>query len=179
MNNAARGFRGPRGLRARRDRGMTVVEIMIALVVISIALVSMISLMMSGNRLQEDARERGYAYNAARAVLENMRSTDFATVFDTYKKGASLNTFKVDRLSPITSGAQQGTVEFPEKNGLLDESYSDTGLGTPKDLNQDGDSVDLLAGNAVKILPVRVTVRWLSPGGRENKIEIASFITEK
>ena len=70
----------------RRDAGMSLVEIMIALVVVGLALVAMVSLMLSSNRLQEDARERSYAYNAARSVVEEMRGTAFATIFDTYRR---------------------------------------------------------------------------------------------
>ena len=179
MNNVRGDLRDAESLRPRRDRGMTVVEIMIAMVVISLAIVAMVSLMLSANRVQEDARERGYAYNAARTVIENMRGMAFDAVFDTYKKGTTLNTFKVDRLNAIPGSSTHGVVEFPETGGLLDESYVDTGLGTPKDLNQDGDTVDTLTGGSALILPVRVVIRWVSPGGRENRLELASLITEK
>lgn len=165
---------------SRREAGMSIVEIMIAMVVIALALLAMISLMTSSHRVQEDARERSVAYNAARAIIEDMRQRTFIEIFDAYKSGASLNRFTVDRVGPPPAGdTHQGRVEFPEKNGLLDESYVDTGLGMPKDLNQDGDTADLMSGTEVSILPVRVVIRWQVPGGGEKRLELASLITSK
>ena len=159
---------------------MSVVEIMIAMVVVAIALLAMISLMTSSNRIQEDARERSVAYNAARAVIEDMRQRTFIEVFDAYKSGAALNRFTVDRLGPPPlNDTHQGTVQFPETKGLLDESFVDTGFGTPKDLNQDGDTTDLISGTEISILPVRVVIRWRAPGGGEKRLELASLITSK
>ncbi|HEX7899114.1 MAG TPA: prepilin-type N-terminal cleavage/methylation domain-containing protein [Planctomycetota bacterium] len=126
-------------VRARQDRGFTLVEIMIALAVVSIALLGLLSLINSSGLVQDDTRARTIAYNAAREKVEEMRARPFDTIYAAYNSDdyddqkikdlvtAALptvitvtipkNKFFVDGLPSLIVGGvavEQGSIIFPE-----------------------------------------------------------------
>lgn len=175
----------------RRDRGMSLVEIMIALVVVAVAMLALASLITSSSRVAEESQYRTFAYNAARRVVEEMRGVAFSEIYMRYNASTSDNppgtcpgnTFVVDDLPNGPAGSTtQGTLFFPENTaGTLTETPSDALLakdfGMPKDLNRNG-AIDGAVG-AYYLLPVKVVVEWLMPGGKTSKVEVVTFITER
>lgn len=185
----------------RRDRGISMVEIMIALVVIAVALLALVSLMTSAGSIQDDSRERTLAYNAARQKIEEMRNlTELATIYTTYNSAQTANRFRVDDI-PVGRGPMrpstttptlpqipaQGQIFFPEEtpgagikedlttNGILKKQFS-----LPKDLNQSGaiDAGVIPAAN-LTLLPVMVRIEWRTAGGKFSQVEVVTYITKK
>jgi prepilin-type N-terminal cleavage/methylation domain-containing protein len=192
--------KGPPISTRARVRGMSLVEIMIAMIIVAIALLALLSLTQSSNRVQDESRERTIAYNAARKMIEEMRSDAVETLYRRYNSNNTDNgllvcpgaAFEVADLPRGPGGALQGTIIFPEANsGLatarLTENPSDanlaTELGMPKDLNRDGDTTDAnLLGDSLfpyDILPVKVEVKWVVPGGKINMVQVCTYITAR
>lgn len=190
--------------RRRSEAGISILEIMIALVVIAIALLAVTSLLFSSNRVQQDGKERMIAFNGARQVLEDMRAVEFNEVWHRYnattaddKTGSNPgDRFTVAGLPPRKDNTPNGRIYFPEDStgANVSEDPSSQSLKDSlgmyrtvggvkvygKDLNRDGDALDLFNDNAqFFILPVMIEVVWVTPGGRENKVEMVSFLSSK
>ncbi len=171
-------------------RGMTIVEIVIAMGVLVVALLAIMSAMLSSDRLRQVSREQVLAYNAARDVVETMRNSTFNQIFTNFTPGGvNGGTFDVPltvsvpplsgvTLNQVTSGTSVGTVTFPMTGTNLDETVTDAALGMPRDLNGDGDATDTSVAGTYVLLPVRVTVRWQSQTGPV-EISINTLIAEK
>ncbi len=183
---------------------MTLIEAMIAMAIVAIALLALVSLIVSAGTVQDDSRQRTIAYNTAREIVEDMRSLlDVTKIYAKYKSGGTTgNEFWIadipggDGTSKKTAtGATykaQGKILFPELNagsgdGKIaedppnpsDDILLKTQLGMPKDLNQSGDSTETLDITEVKILPVKIRVRWLSNTGRLSNVEVITMITSR
>lgn len=179
----------PRRPAPRRARGVTLVELVVAMAVLSVALMGLMSTILSSSTLQQNTREKAVAYNHARRLLEEMRSVDFREVYARYNSttgdnpagGASPGSvFTVAGLIPPHSGNPVGEIIFPESGpGILSETVNNPSMGMPKDLNRDGDALDTDVSATYKILPVKIVIRWRSVGGADTQIEVDSFITEK
>lgn len=180
----------------RRAAGLTLVELIIAVAVMSVALLALVTVILVSTQLQRVTREKTLAYNAARGKIEEMRNTTtFAEIFVRYNSSTADNpgagsspgnTFDVTGLLRVQTATPVGRIDFPESGGALREDIHSidsalaTGLGMPsgKDLNRDG-AIDSSSHNAdFKILPIRIVIRWLS-GPTPVQIEVKSFIGEK
>ena len=80
--------------------------------------------------------------------------------------------FVIEGLTPPQEGESHGTIEFfldeTTANGasLGEPAFTFTRhLGLPRDLDGDGDALDADVSDRYRILPIRVTVRWISPAG--------------
>ncbi len=188
------------GVPGRRDRGLSLVELMIALVVVAFALLALFTLVTSSSQVQQETREKTLAYSAARKMIEEMRAATFAEIYarynsvddnlpavagqpnDTGAPGPSNlrepgPTFTVEGLNPVP-GLAVGRILFAESGGGLSE-LGDASKGIPaKDLNRDGDAVDT-GLTTYKILPVRVEVTWEGVGGKKTTIAVDTLITDK
>lgn len=114
------------GAGARR-RGLTVVEIVIALSVLVVAASLFGQLLVSTTRLRRSNREAVVAAEAARIVIEQMRNGTFSEIYVRYNQdpaddpgGAGTapgNRFRVEGLDPLASspGGLQGVITFPDK----------------------------------------------------------------
>jgi len=190
---------------------MSLVEIMIAIAIVSLTFLAMMSLVNSSGQIHSDASHRTIAHNAARQVLEEMRGTNFHEILSQYNSAGAKNTFYVTGLppgpwtgtwtNPITGTVEprtdvQGKVFLPENStGRIDEDPSGSTemimlakeLGLPKDLNRNNTTNDtgLYAvadgslADALKILPVKVEVRWRSAGGQYSNVKIMTYIRER
>jgi type II secretory pathway pseudopilin PulG len=162
--------------RSRRagSAGFSLVEVMIAGLVLTVAAVGMSSALLSSMTLQRGELETALARHAAQRVVEEMRGTSFADVFRGYNtntgddtgivpRGAAFDVFGLTPQDGDPDG-RCGRVVFPTigtGNGeKLVEGVNDPGLGMPLDLDRDG-AVDMLdhSGDYV-LLPVRVRVEW-------------------
>ena len=182
--------------RVKGRAGMSLVEIMIAIAIVSLTLLAMLSLITSSARVQDDSSQRTLAYNVARQKVEEIRSGNFHEILTTYNSLSTQKTFKVDglpagpfTLSDGTAGAQ-GKISFPEDkdgSGYLSEDPVDAVLreefGMPKDLNRNGNTTDTgvypKATDPLKLIPVKVEVQWVVPSGKYSTVKIVTFITER
>lgn len=164
--------------------GFTLVELAIAMMVMTTALLVFSSTVTGIARQRATLRERVLALDAARNRLETLRSEDFHAVYALYNAdglddplGAGTAPgarFDVPGLTPVDAALDglAGEVEFPaardeNENGVLRlrEDLEDGDLGMPRDLSGDGviDADD--HGGDYFVLPVRVRIRWKSGSG--------------
>jgi prepilin-type N-terminal cleavage/methylation domain-containing protein len=174
------------GRGAKGERGFTLLEVLISLVVFMIAAGASVSSLVSAITLGRVSRETGRALDAAHDVIERIQGETFAEVFARFNADptddpggvgtAPGNLFAVPGLNvrPGDPDGFVGEILFPGVGGELRENVVDRELGMPRDLNGDGvvDVFDHSAG--YQILPVRVRVQWL--GTRNSTVVIATTI---
>jgi type II secretory pathway pseudopilin PulG len=159
---------------------MTLLEVVMATSFLTIGVVTFAQALLMAVRAQSMNRERAIATQAARQLVERMRSETFSNVFRRYNTtgaddpggpgtapGASC---AVTGLRPRDGDADglAGEILFPVAAGapgVLRENVADLALGTPRDLDGDlaVDGADHT--NNYRMLPVVVRVRWRSPAG--------------
>lgn len=88
----------PRTRDARSDAGMSVVEVLIASVILLIALTSMLALLLTTTGLSARARAMSMATTSANKFIESVRDTDYST----------LNQSKLNQLATAASGTVGG-----------------------------------------------------------------------
>lgn len=173
-----RGSRSPAGRRGPREKrdgsaGFTLLEVVLAGVILVVSLGGMLASVLSSDRLQQASAERSLAVRAAESRLEALQGADFETLFATWQG----TTFDVPGLSPQEGQVAVGTIEFPTVGGELREDADDPGLGMPRDLNGDGRvDGDDRAGD-YRLLPVRVRVAWRGAAG-EAQVELQTFLCD-
>jgi hypothetical protein len=150
---------------------------MVVVVVLTLAAGVLANTTVAVSRLGPVARERALAMEAARNLVERMGGEDFDDLFARYNSDpaddpdgpgtAPGDTFDVTGLTPRVGDADGlvGQVILPTVGAELREDVADAILGTPRDLDFDGeiDSEDH-AGDYL-VLPVRVRVEWRGPAG--------------
>ncbi len=170
------------------SRGMTLIEVVVALAVFSMAALALASLLFSTARLNEANREKTVAQNAAKAMVESMRNEEFAEIFRRFNDDpvddpegsgtAPGANFTIAGLQAIDGDAdgRPGRIDFPTTSGQLREDFNDPLLQMPRDLNGDAavDSNDHSAD--YRILPVTVTVEWKSIGGTTRLVYRTAFV---
>lgn len=163
------------------------VEVMVALLVLTVAVQILSSTVTASISYTRVKRERGAAVVAATNVIEEMHSLPFYDLFATYNGDpdddpAGPDTapgahFDVDGLTPLPGDEFVGRIEFPVEGERLVETVQDRRFGTPRDLNGDllidGDD---RSGDHL-VLPVVVTVEWMSQLG-ERRFEIATMLVD-
>src|SRR5688572_16648924 len=83
--------------------GMTLIELLIAMVVVVIALLGSSSALYFSDATRQTTREKVLAQNAARRVIEQMRDANFTTLFALYSTGTNPGpTFTVEGLNAIS-----------------------------------------------------------------------------
>jgi len=150
-------------------RGMTLVEVAIAMSVIAIGLMAVISAVMSMSQLSLANEEDLLALNIARQKIAELKDAPFNTVFNLYGPNSSMRTSNVGALQRGTLDGGTVTIMFPvNAAGALDETVVDASLGMPQDLNGNGSSTDTDVSGSYTVLPVRIRVQWNSrTGARE------------
>ncbi len=171
----------------RRDRGITLLEILIALGVIAVALVGLLSVIFYVTRLNQGNRENMIALRAAERIIETMHSTGFTDIFRFYNGnptddvpdfpvgGAPGERFEVEMLPgdgvapPVPTlralppNPTCGRVFFPGNGSNLFENTPEAAFpdaGMPRDLDGNGSiDTDPVDGTYI-LLPVRVEVSW-------------------
>jgi type II secretory pathway pseudopilin PulG len=170
-------------------RGMTLLEIIIGLGVAVVAILGIMSALVSASRMDEATSEQVRALNACRTTIEMMKQVPFAEIWRRYNSNAADDpggagtgpgaNFAVTGLRAQTGDADgmPGQVQFPELAGNLSETVIEARLGMPaaKDLNGDGDVIDANVSTTYMILPVRVMVDWQGSRG-QNHMEMTTFI---
>ena len=173
---------------ARGRAGFTLIDVMMAAVVLAIAISGMSGAILVGMSLNRVNHDTALAQQAARRVIEEIESRAFSETFAAYNANVGDDggltsaavgaNFAVAGLEPMTGDADGmcGRVMFPTQTvgavEQLREDVVDAALGMPRDLNGDGlvDALDHAAN--FRLLPVRVRIEWKgSVGPRTIDIE--------
>ena len=162
-------------------KGFSLLEVMIAMVVLTVAILGLVTAIITSMRLTSTNRENTLAMNAARQKIEEMQAWPggFSEIFAAYNNAtgddaglaaaAPGGTFTVSGLRPISTDPAVGTVLYnvdssgPGSESLREFSVDPTFgpmMGMPKDLSGDGvvDANDHAADYT--LLPVVVRIRW-------------------
>lgn len=110
-------------IRRRRDSGLSLVELIIALAVMVLGLIALMSSVVSSSKVADSSKESVIAYEAARSKIEEMRTFTkcgtFNNLFNYYKPGAkdaaNVPTYwtSVSGLNPIKiNGVAQPTLQI-------------------------------------------------------------------
>ena len=168
--------------------GFSIVEVMLVLTILTVGIGMFASTLGSVMGLGPSLRESGRATEAARSLIEAMRSQPFEQVWALYNADPTDDPggvgtapgadFAVAGLAPIPGDADGfvGRVVFPEFDGELREDVVDDRLGMPRDLDLDGvvDGVD--HADDFRVLPVLVRVEWRGKGPAR-RIDLHTTIT--
>ena len=160
--------------RTGNQTGFTLVEVALAMTVLTVALMAMSASTLKMNSLRRQNRERAVAQNMVRIMSENVYSiseTNLRTAKGTAQTWSELmvqslspggelgNTFDVTELASKAGQPSVGTIQL-----ILDETLSDAALGfemgMPRDLNGDRDANDNDVTIGARILPIVITARW-------------------
>lgn len=169
--------------RRRPQAGFTLVEVLLALVVLVVAVGGTLGTLNAYVRLDQQTAQKSMALRVAEEQIERMRAEPFSTLFERYNAEAADDPtgflpspgsgFPVPGLDVQVGDADglAGEIHFPVAPGapgVLREDIAERNLGTPKDLNGDGviDSLDHRLDHL--LLPVRVEVRWTGPAGMQS-----------
>lgn len=182
--------------RSRESSGFTLVELVIVMALVSVAMFMFSSTAVSIARSKNIARENAVAAEAARSMLEVMRSARTTDIYALYNDDESDDpggpgtapgsSFLVENLQPDPDDPDGfvGRIFFPGVNvapvgGAVDlelrENAVDPDFGLPRDLN--GDSIisgDDQTGRYV-VLPVRVEIRWRGKSGTRRHELFSTF----
>ena len=171
--------------------GWTLLELMMAVIVITIALVAYLVFYATSIRVTATSHQMEVAMNAVRGKLEEMNSA-YDTLIGTFTHytttlGGGLGpTFTVwlDQAEGIMLEPDPaGEVVFPTVGGQLREDSGGTWdnmtgeeaarLGMPRDINGDGvvDTNDHSSDTNLQILPMLVRVTWQDGAGEEWVVE--------
>ncbi len=174
--------------RARPSRrGMTLVEVMVALVILTMCVGMLTSTIASTSVQATVNRENAIAVEAARAAIEDMHNVPFEQVFALFNDfpdddpggpgtgfGNHFDVIGLDAADDDLDG-MVGEVILPGADGVLVENEQNDALGLPRDLNgniqvDEGDrSGDYL------VLPVIVRLRWQGRAG-VRQFEMATML---
>lgn len=168
------------GGRTEREarRGLTMIEVVVALAVLVVAVVGALGALSSTALVGESTPERTRAQFAAQQMLERLRGVPIGDVFALYNSfpgddpmgpgSAPGSTFAIPGLDPQDGEAAVGTLLFPTPAGrpdVLRENLDAAAFAMPLDLDGDG---EITGGNVALTyvqLPVRVRARWTGAYG--------------
>lgn len=177
------------GSPVRRVRGLTLLEVTVALAILAVVALGLISMIVSSQRLTDLAREKSVASNAIRAYLEAMRAKTLTDVMndkstpcdflvsDRALKSATGEVFKINREDGVGGVRVTGTFGSTGVNVPASAPFPDPGdrddmscLGFPpggRDLDGDGKftSNPVVDASKLTVLPVRAQIRWTSAAG--------------
>jgi len=189
VNTEGASPRGKSTRPARSKGGFSLLEVMIAFTVLSIAIGAVTSSLLSTMSLRRINRETTIASDAAQSALEDITGGDFATMFARFNAtgaddppapmdspGGSFAVLGLTANSGDADGVV-GEIVFPGDGVVLREDSTDYALGMPRDLNGDGlIDANNHAGDYI-VLPVRVRLVWSGEGGTRN-IEFMTTLVE-
>ncbi|MHC4607929.1 MAG: prepilin-type N-terminal cleavage/methylation domain-containing protein [Planctomycetota bacterium] len=182
---------------SKSQKGLTLIEIMIAMIILVIALLCLVTALLQAMRHDAVTQETILAMNATRGVLEEMRSSmRFWDIFMNYNSDPNDDVdgpgtgpgchFAVQGLNPRPTDKDGfvGRIEFPgdtedDQRGILDEMVVDEEMDMPRDL--DGSTTVDPAPNRSDfyfILPVRIVIQWMG-AGQTTESRYTTFLAPK
>jgi prepilin-type N-terminal cleavage/methylation domain-containing protein len=167
-----------------QPRGLTIVEVVMAMAIIAIALLALMASVISSMTLVEVNRQESLAMNAAREKFAEMQSTPLGSVFTTFRN----TSFSVPGIATVNAGRiyfpMSGGTSGNQNSGNLDETVNtvtnytapaeiqtisdfklasttaSAGTYVPRDLNRDGDANDTNVSTDYILVPVKIRIRW-------------------
>jgi prepilin-type N-terminal cleavage/methylation domain-containing protein len=171
--------------------GYSLLEVVVALAIVTVAILALAGSIYQSNLLQQSSGERMIAYNAARSLIEKMRSVPLSEVYARYNaspgddpggSGTAAGPFFDVQGLVAPGGGRVGCVRFPEAGSpaTLREDVRDAAFAMPegRDLNRDGQIDSASRAGDYAILPVRIELAWEGVRGRQ-KLEFNALLTEK
>ena len=161
--------------RSRARRGFSLLELIVAVTVLTIAAGAITSTLVVSTSLTHINRETTLAVEAAQSAVESLRAVGFDEAFARYNAspdddpagtapGASFDVAGLFARAGDPDG-RVGSIQFPGDGFVLREDLEDRELGMPRDLDGDG-AVDALDhADDYGILPVRVRIEWTGEQG--------------
>ena len=173
--------------RHRGRAGFSMVEVTIVALLLLVAVGGLSGAVLSSLRLSRTTEEGSIADDAARALAARMQLETFSEIFRRYNGSVADDVglgvvpgaaFDVPGLTPRADDpdGRVGRIVFPiaELPGgveVVSEQAVEPRLGmpdgSPRDLNLDGDVLDLLT-NDYALLPVRLILEWTGAGGQRS-----------
>ena len=169
----------------RRQRGLGLVEVIIAVAFVAIAILALASTTLAGHRVARTESARGVALQTTRALLERLRSdSDWSGLYARLWERVDpalvaedatwpLTEFYADLEVPAVLGNVRIRVDVPASlpDGAsagspltLREDVALPEFGLPYDLNGDG-AIDSASHSAdYRALPLIITLHWDPPG---------------
>jgi len=161
--------RAPGGSAAGSGRGFALADVVVAMILMTIAVGGLVGSVTWGLKLHQSNREAAIAEQAARSILAELRTVPFADIFATWSAAPNVEVRGLNA-RPDDPDGMVGEIIFPTALGVsgleLRENVDLPVLGMPRDLNGDGlppDGADH-AGDYV-ILPVTVRLEWRGTAG--------------
>jgi len=179
--------------RTDRLHGLSLVEVMIASVVMAVALLGLSRSMISSVRVTASNRETSVALEAAQQAIEHLQAKTFSEIFSLYNADSEDDpdgeigdgpTFAVEGLTAPDDDADgvPGEIIFPvasNGSGELRENAVNFALGMPRDLDADGKIDTANHSDDYALLPVLVRVAWRTATGASRSIEVMTVLSER
>lgn len=148
--------------RSQRQRGMTLVEVATSVALLGLLLTGIFATLATAQRAETFTRERQAASSAAFNYLDLVAAhPDFTGTKITWDGQAFHVPYGAATLPPASSPINAGADK--EKAGRIQV--------VELDLDGDGEADDYDADGAADLIEVRVTVRWKSSDGSDQRIE--------
>ena len=174
--------------RRRRAQGFTIVELVVAMTIMTVALGAMTTTLATVSRLGQVNSETARALDAARGLIESVRAAPFDEAFARYNAdpaddpgGAGTApgcNFAVQWLNAQVGDADgmAGLISFPMVGNELREDVADASMSMPRDLDGDGLTDALDKSGSYVVLPVHVQVSWQGRTGNRT-LDLYTSIT--
>jgi type II secretory pathway pseudopilin PulG len=162
-----------------RRKGLTLVEILLALGVFTVAILGLVGGIVTAMRTQSSAREQAVALNAARKVMEEIRNSGaFSGVFAAYR-GRAFTQSDLETWGLRLQGGK-ASVLFPVEAATPTELHETTdmsawGASGGMDLNGDGKIVAGDRSSDYALLPVMIRVEWRQ-GPQDAKLDFSAVL---
>ena len=178
----------------KSEKGVSLIEVMVALTVLAMATVGTITAVQLAGMSNSVSREYARAYEAAQERIAIIRSTNFDSI-----PALHGNTYPVDfygrqaaRMG-IGGGDELEVVIVRDENPYPDDygrdleplgdgpDGVDLGGVFPLDLNANGNATDSgIAAGDMQVIPVFVIVRWRTVGRRLScRVQLCTFIARE
>ena len=145
-----------------RSAGFTLVEVVVAVTVVSMSVLGLGAVFIASQRAHEVAVEEAVVSHALRRAVSEVRGKEFAEIGTLYEDYG----FTV----PEVEGSGSITMYF-------DETRDVPQLGLPRDLDGDGLAKSTDVSASYVLIPIRVTVNWSSTDGQRTQ-SLYTYLSE-
>lgn len=151
---------------ALRARGFSLIEVVLALGLLAVVLISISGLFILGARQVASGRSSSQALSIARSMVEEMEGWGFRQLYERFGADGSATSYDFDSRSGAFASAFQRPFQA-DLEGMIPGAYADVEL---RSLGAGGSASALNATRAIRIL---VTVRW-NEGTRPRTLELGT-----
>ena len=167
-----------RGRTLQTKRGFTLVEVSLSMVVLMVGVLAITSTTLRIDALRRQSHESATAHLALRQVAETLQShaaiarsqsdedntNTFSEIFLSLATAEFGSGFSVPGLTALPGAGEVGSIELVTSELRTDNNLG-VEMGMPRDLNGDGDMIDLDVGEDARLLPAVVRLSWRGPNG--------------